>query len=76
MRAPRLHYWQGVDRLWYWHLTAKNGATVLQGEGHRSRRDCVRALRRAQELMTAALIDADPLDRAPNPSTTITEAMT
>lgn len=65
MRYPRLHYWQGAAGQWHWHLKGANGRIVLQGDpdGYRSARDCLRAIRRAQVLMTLAQIDADPTVR-------------
>jgi uncharacterized protein YegP (UPF0339 family) len=36
----KFEYWKAKDKKWYWHLRAKNGKIIAQGEGYRRKADC------------------------------------
>ena len=48
----KITYFQGTDKQWYWHLTAKNSHIIaVGGEGYASRRNVLRAVNRFKSLL-------------------------
>lgn len=45
MKAARIEvFFSAKDSQWHWHLKAPNGKIICQGEGHKRKSDCYRAI--------------------------------
>lgn len=56
MKTPKIEVWQAAPGDWHWHLKAKNGEILAQGEGHPTAHKAVRAVAGVQRNMAAAVI--------------------
>lgn len=43
--ALRFQYGKGKDGLWYWHLRARNGEIISEGEGYKTKRGALKVYR-------------------------------
>ena len=43
-KQNKFEYGKGRDGLYYFHLKAKNGEIITQGEGYNNRKDCLAVL--------------------------------
>lgn len=49
----KFEYWQSASGDWHWHLKAKNGEIVAQGEGYVNKSDLFQAIGLVQESSDA-----------------------
>lgn len=56
MKTPKIEVWQATPGDWHWHLKAKNGEILAQGEGHPTKQKAVRAVAGVQRNMTSAVV--------------------
>ena len=65
----KYEYWQAdtTSRLWYWHIRARNGEVVAQGQGYKRKRDLLHAIKLVQSSSDAeiALVKAPRWERTP-----------
>lgn len=66
MDGPKIQVYQDEGAAWRWHLIARNGEVVAQGESHSTEQDARRAALRAAELLDEAA-DTMHIERAVEP---------
>ena len=56
----KYHYWKSPqDNLWYWHLKARNGKIVAQGEGYTTKAMCLKGITLVKFSFWSKLVEGE-----------------
>jgi uncharacterized protein YegP (UPF0339 family) len=55
-RTPKYEIWRAAPKDWRWHLKAKNGEIVSQGEGYKTRAGASKAVERHRTIAWTASV--------------------